>query len=196
VLIHCRTQVLQAAPELIFFLIPAAPLLRIFLSSSRVDICCGQSSPALSSAPRWLEKSWLPMVISSQRRPWGLQIPRRGAPALVAALPPCVFLPVPSARPWPSLGRALPAPPVRRVPARRGFLPARRSDCDLPCSCSPAPRPLLPLPVFLHASVQLGLPGARNPVAQPSRLLLLVVASSSSDFAGRRSLTRVPVGVV
>jgi hypothetical protein len=99
VLIHCRTQVLQAAPELIFFLIPAAPLLRIFLSSSRVDICCGHSSPALSSTPRWLEKSWLPMVISSRRRPWGLQIPRRGAPALVAALPPCVFLPVPSARP-------------------------------------------------------------------------------------------------
>lgn len=95
----CRTQVLRAAPELIFFLIPAAPLLRIFLSSSRVDICCGHSSPALSSAPRWLEKSWLPMVISSRRRPWGLQIPRRRAPALVAALPPCVFLPVPSARP-------------------------------------------------------------------------------------------------
>jgi hypothetical protein len=70
------------------------------------------------------------------------------------------------------LGRALPAPLVRRVPARRGFLPARRSDCDLPCSCSPAPRPLLPLLVFLHASAQLGLPGARNPVAQPSRLLL------------------------
>jgi hypothetical protein len=81
---------------------------------------------------------------------------------------PCELL----ARPWPSLGRALPAPPVRRVPARRGFLPARRSDCDLPCSCSPAPKPLLPLPVFLHASAQLGLPRARNPVAQPSRLLL------------------------
>jgi hypothetical protein len=81
---------------------------------------------------------------------------------------PCELL----ARPWPSLGRAFPAPPVRRVPARRGFLPARRSDCDLPCSCSPAPKPLLPLPVFLHASAQLGLPSARNPVAQPSRLLL------------------------
>jgi hypothetical protein len=33
------------------------------------------SSPALSSAPRWLEKSWLPMVISSRRRPWVFKYP-------------------------------------------------------------------------------------------------------------------------
>jgi hypothetical protein len=127
VLIHCRMQVLQAAPEVIFCLIPAAPLLRIFLSSSCVDICCGHSSPALSSAPRWLEKSWLPMVISSRRRPWGLQIPRRGAPALVAALPPrsfcspCIYG---ARRPSPWLALRPAAAPVNFLLAGQALAPA------------------------------------------------------------------------
>ena len=179
----CRTQVLL--PELIFFLIPAAPLLRIFLSSSCVDICCGHSSPALSSAPRWLEKSWLPMVISSRRRPWGLQIPRRGAPALVAALPPrsfcspCIYG---ARRPSPWLALRPAAAPVNFLLAGQALAPAgspTRARLPWRPACSPC-RAFLQASARRRSSLALSaeaLLGLRSP------LQLLAGAEASAPSA-------------
>uniref|UniRef100_A0A804LRB0 Uncharacterized protein n=1 Tax=Zea mays TaxID=4577 RepID=A0A804LRB0_MAIZE len=85
-------KVLQAAPELIFFFIPVAPLLSIFLSSSRVDICCGHSSPVAAAqlqkypaAVRWYLS---PQLARSRPSPADAPIPwpkppgpRSGRPA-------------------------------------------------------------------------------------------------------------------